>query len=246
MPKPTPWKRRLKNYLFIDVKTVAAEPSFSKLDGRVQRLWEQKISRYQREEDWTVGEWYANRASYYAEFGKIVCLGIGGLYFDEDDQPHLKLKTLAGHDERELLGQFLDIVNHYPTGELTLCAHNGKDFDYPYLCRRILVNGLDLPAALQLSGRKPWEIPHQDTLERWQFGDKRYFIPLDLLAATLKVPAKTPEWTGDQTSFVYHEDGDLDRIRQYARDSIVMLVQVYLKMLGAPTIADDHIVTSET
>lgn len=245
MQQPIPWKRKLKNLLFIDLKTVAAEPAFEKVDPRLKRQWEQKAAYFRNDENWTVSDWYDNRASYYAEFGRVVCIGVGGLYWDDSDQPYLKIKTIADHDEHNVLDEFAQIVNRYPPNELVLCAHNGKEFDFPYVCRRLMVNGFPLPNALQLAGKKPWDIPHQDTLERWRFGESRHFVPLDLLAATLNVPAKPLDWTGDQTSLIYYQDRDLTKIRQYARDSIAMLVQVYLRMVGAPAVDENHIVQTD-
>ncbi|GAB3771642.1 3'-5' exonuclease [Spirosoma horti] len=245
MPQPVSWKRRLKNFLFIDLKTVAGEPSLLSVEPRLQRQWEEKSRFFKSDDELSAAGWYDRRASFFAEFGKIICIGVGGLFFDDDDKPHLKVKLLSNDDEQTLLNEFLVIVNRYPPGELTLCAHNGKEFDFPYLCRRLMVNGLPLPPALQISGKKPWEIPHRDTLEFWQFGDKRHFVPLDLLAAVLNVPTRPLEWTGDRTSEVYYREHDWPRIEQYARDSMVMLVQVYLKMVGAPLVADEHIVLSD-
>ncbi|GAB3333576.1 3'-5' exonuclease [Larkinella ripae] len=242
---PVSWKKRLKNLLFIDIKTVAGAPSYNDLDERFQQQWGQKISYFQNEENWSAAKWYDNRASYYAEYGKIVCIGIGGLYWDDDDNVFLKVKTLANNDEAVLLAEFIDLIEKYPTNELILCAHNGKEFDYPYLCRRMLVHGHPLPATLRLSGRKPWDIPHQDVLEMWRFGDSRHFVPLDLLAAVLNLPIQPLELTGDQTSLVYYQKKGLAKVREYARSSIVTLVQVYLRLLGAPLVEDQRITRLE-
>lgn len=245
MQQPIPWKRKLKNLLFIDLKTVAAESAFEQVNPRLQRQWEQKATYFRNEDNRTISEWYDHRASHYAEFGKIICIGIGGLYWDDSDQPYLKIKTLADDDERAILQEFVQIINRYPPNELVLCAHNGKEFDFPYVCRRLMTTGFPLPAALQLAGKKPWDIPHQDTMERWRFGESRHFVPLDLLAAVLNVPAKPLDMNGDETTFVYHQEHDLNRIRQYARDSISMLVQVYLRMIGAPLVDENHIVHTD-
>jgi len=242
---PTSWKKRLKNRLFIDVKTVAGSSSFDELDERLQRQWEQKVTYFGNEEGWSAAKWYDNRASYYAEYGKIICIGIGGLYWDDDDAPFLKAKTLYDDDEARLLRTFIDLIDKYPANELVLCAHNGKEFDYPYLCRRILVHGFELPATLRLSGRKPWDIPHQDTLEMWRFGDSRHYVPLDLLAAVLNLPTQPLKLTGDQTSLVYYQPQGMARIREYTRESIVTLVQVYLRLLGAPLVEEQHITRLE-
>ncbi len=241
-PTPTRWKRKLKNLLFIDLKTVAAEPDFDRLDARTKQLWTNKVSTFRRDADLSPAEWYEQRASLFAEFGQIVCAGIGGMYLDENDTPFLKVKTIADTDERAVLLEVSELISKYPAGELTLCAHNGKEFDYPYLCRRLVIHGLPLPAALQLTGRKPWDIPHQDTLELWQFGDKRHFIPLDLLAAVLDVSVDLPAESVEETTVAYHtKQPDLESIRAAARESIVALAQVYLRLIGAPLVADNHI-----
>ncbi|MFC5411324.1 3'-5' exonuclease [Larkinella bovis] len=242
---PVSWKKRLKNLLFIDIKTVAGAPSYNELDERIRQQWGQKISYFQNEENWSAAKWYDNRASYYAEYGKIVCIGIGGLYWDDDDNIFLKVKTLANNDEAALLGEFINLIEKYPTNELILCAHNGKEFDYPYLCRRMLVHEHQLPATLRLSGRKPWDIPHQDVLEMWRFGDSRHFVPLDLLAAVLNLPTQPLELTGDQTSLVYYQKQGMAKVREYARASIVTLVQVYLRLLGAPLVEEQRITLLE-
>ncbi|WP_128547134.1 ribonuclease H-like domain-containing protein [Larkinella soli] len=239
------WKKKLKNLLFIDVKTVAGAPSFSDLDERLQRQWEQKISYFQNEEEWSTARWYDNRAANYAEYGKIVCIGIGGLYWDEGEAAYLKVKTLSGHDEAALLTEFIQLIEKYPANELILCAHNGKEFDYPFLCRRMLVHGLPLPSTLRLSGRKPWEIPHQDTLEMWRFGDTRHYVPLDLLATILNLPTPKSEPLDDQASLVYYQKQGLNRVRESAREAVVALVQVYLRLLGAPLVKEQNITRLE-
>jgi len=240
-----PDRKRLKSTLFIDLKTVAGTARYNQLDPRLQRQWEQKISSFRKEENWSIQEWYDNRASYYAEYGKIICLAFGGLFWNDQDVPRLKVRTLFNEDERTLLQQVVQVIERYPADELSLCAHNGREFDFPYLCRRLLVNGLPLPQALQLSGRKPWENPHQDTLELWRFGDSRHFVPLEVLAAALDLPAEPLELTGDQVSRVYYQDGDVDGIRRYAQSSLVNLVQVYLRLTGLPTIEPANIVRAD-
>jgi len=234
-------RRKLKNTLFLDLKTVAATAKFNQLDPRLQRQWEHKIGHFRKEENWSIQEWYDNRASYYAEYGRIIGVGFGALYWDEHDRPHLRVKTLFDDDERALLRQLVQVLERYPADELSLCAHNGKEFDFPYLCRRLLIQGVPLPPALNLAGRKPWENPHQDTLERWRFGDARHFVPLEVLAALLNVPSDAAERTGDEVSRLYYQDHDLAGIRRYAQQNIVTLVQVYLRLIGENGIEPEHI-----
>ncbi|WP_234736031.1 ribonuclease H-like domain-containing protein [Tellurirhabdus bombi] len=235
------WKRKLKNVLFMDLKTVASTAKFNQLDARLQRQWGQKISLFRKEENWSVQEWYDNRASYYAEYGRILGIAFGGLYWDDNEVPHLKVKTLFEEDERKLLQQFVQVIERYPADELSLCAHNGREFDYPFFCRRLMIQGLPLPKTLQLTGRKPWENPHLDTLELWRFGDSRHYVPLEVLAAVLNLPTEQLELTGDQVSRIYYEEGDVAKIRKYALESVVTLVQTYLRLIGAPLIEEANI-----
>ncbi|WP_266369052.1 ribonuclease H-like domain-containing protein [Tellurirhabdus rosea] len=234
-------RRKLKNTLFLDLKTVAATAKFNQLNPRLQRQWEQKISHFRKEENWSIQEWYDNRASFFAEYGRIIGAGIGALYWDENEVPHLRVKTLFNDEERPLLQQLVQVMERYPADELSLCAHNGKEFDFPYLCRRLLINGLPLPQTLQLAGRKPWENPHQDTLERWRFGDARHYVPLEVLAALLDVPGEPAEITGEEVSRLYYQENDLPKIRRYAQQNIATLVQVYLRLTGEAGIEPEHI-----
>lgn len=229
--------KQLSQILFVDIETVSLKPSYSQLSNQMQNLWSKKISYYMEQEDLSVEEAYQKRAGIYAEFGKVVVVSIG--YFHED-QGILKfrLKAIADHDEEELLKKLQKIMD---SGFNALCAHNGKEFDFPYLSRRYLINGLKLPTMLQLQGKKPWQVPHYDTLELWKFGDYKHFTSLEMLCGVFGIESSKSDLDGSKVSEVYHELGELKRIATYCNQDVVALAQVFLRLNQMETINEAQI-----
>lgn len=224
--------KHLEKLLFLDIETVAEHPAFDELSQRKQMLWEKKSSFFRDAEDKTADELY-ERAGIYAEFGKIVCIAVGYFHFF-DNQTELRIKAFANEDESTLLVSFAKLIDqHFNSDETVLCAHNGKEFDFPYIARRLLVNGIPLPKPFQLSGKKPWEIKHQDTMELWKFGDHKNFTSLDLLAELFQVQSSKSDIDGSMVNHVYHQENDLPRITEYCKNDVAVLAQVYLKLTQA-------------
>ncbi len=223
----------LFNILFLDIETAARYKTYGEVPERLKPLWDRKASYLKKDEEQTPESLYPQRAAIYAEFGQIICIGIGGFYLDENKQLQLKTKTLAADSEKELLEKFGDILDsHRAKNSLMLCAHNGKEFDFPYLSRRMLIHGIKLPFALDLGGKKPWEISHIDTMELWKFGDYKNFTSLDLLAAVFDIPSSKSDISGADVNRVYHEENDLPRIMEYCERDVKVLAELFLKMKG--------------
>jgi len=234
--------KHLKNILFIDIETVSQVPDFETLNERLQKLWLKKAVYLNNEENLSDADFYLKKAGIYAEFGKILCVGVGGIIFDDENKPSLRVKMIGGDNEAEVLQAFKKIVEkHKAGGNLMLCAHNGKEFDFAYLCRRLLVNGIGLPRVLQISGKKPWEINHLDTLDLWKFGDYKHFTGLDLLAAIFDIPSSKSEISGDQVNHVYHVEKDRAKIERYCAADVVVLTQLYMKMNNCALIEEENI-----
>ena len=125
--------------------------------------------------------------------------------------------------------------------EKFLCAHNGKEFDFPYLCRRLIINGIPIPAILNTSGKKPWEVCHLDTLELWKFGDFKSFTSLNLLAHTLGIPTPKDDIDGSKVWSVYWNDKDLKRIVNYCQKDVITVAQILLKFQGGVLIRQENI-----
>ena len=217
-----------KNILFLDIETVAQYPSFDLVPRRFQELWKKKSSFFKEASTHTPDELY-NRAGIYAEFGKVVAIAIG-YFVEKGDQLELRIKGLANDNEKVLLEEFLKLLDHFDTKKIQLCAHNGKEFDFPYLSRRLIVNNIPLPHVLDHSGKKPWEVPHIDTLELWKFGDYKHFTSLDLLAAIFHVETSKDDIDGSMVNEVYYQHNDLQRISKYCQEDIRVLAQVYLRL----------------
>jgi DNA polymerase elongation subunit (family B) len=232
-----------RDILFIDIETVAATPNYQSLSERLKEQWARKANFLRRDRDASDEELYHERAGIYAEFGKIICISVGKFYDQDSGELGLRTKVYAADDEKALLSGFRSMIEKMDSATLRLCAHNGKEFDYPYLCRRMLINGIALPAALNISGKKAWEVQHLDTMELWKFGDYKHFTSLDLLAAIFEIPSSKGDMDGSQVNYVYHHENDLEKISRYCRGDVVVMAQLFLKFKGYPVVADANIVT---
>ncbi|PQL90374.1 3'-5' exonuclease [Apibacter adventoris] len=214
-----------KQILFIDLETVPEFESWEDLPERTQILWEKK-TQFQRKEDISPEEYYYDKAGILSEFGKIICLSCGLII---DNKIHIK--SFYGSDEPQILNDFNTLLNsNYFTTNLLLCAHNGKEFDFPYLARRMIINQVKLPPILQIQGKKPWEIPHLDTMDLWKFGDHKHYTSLDLLANIFNLPTPKDEMDGGNVAHVYYKDKNIEKIRSYCEKDIITLINVFRKM----------------
>lgn len=221
--------------LVIDIETVSGESAFGRLSESMQAHWLHKASFIKNgPEVMSPSLIYREKAAIYAEFGKIVCVGLG--FVDKEDRK-IRIKTLSDRNEQKLLTDFFELLlrlEQENEGNVIFCGHNIKEFDLPYICRRALVNGLRLPETLRLSGMKPWQVPHTDTLELWKFGDYKHYIPLDLMAELLGVPSSKTDIDGSEVSVVYWEQDDLQRIAEYCARDIFTTALVYLRLNYRP------------
>ena len=232
-----------RDILFLDIETVAATSEYNSLDERLKEQWARKASFLRRDSGATDETLFHERAGIYAEFGKIICIAVGKYFDNEAGDLGLRTKVFYGHDEREILLDFKSLLERIDSSTLRLCAHNGKEFDYPYLCRRMLINGIPLPPALNLSGKKGWEVQHLDTMELWKFGDYKHFTSLDLLAAIFNIPSSKTDMDGSQVNTVYYKESNLEKISHYCRKDVVVLAQLFLKLRGYPVVPEHNIIT---
>jgi 3'-5' exonuclease len=232
---------QLANILFLDIETASVVSSYDELPAVMKPLWDKKSKRYQRDlPEASPAEIFPQRAAIHAEFGKVVCISCGYLQFDEAGKPHMTMKSFFGEDEYQILSEFGMVLNKYTQarGGRNLCAHNGKEFDYPYLGRRFVVHGLPLPHSLQVQGKKPWEVNLLDTMELWKFGDYKAYTSLELLSAILGIPSPKDDIDGSQVGQVFWEEKDYDRIRVYCEQDVKTTAQVMLRMARLPLIEE--------
>lgn len=232
-------KLNLENILFLDIETVPETQYFSDLDETKQILWEHK-SKYQRRDDYTAEEFY-DRAGIWAEFGKIVCISVG--YFtNQGDNRKFRVTSFYG-DEVKILKDFKNLLSsHFSQTKHLLCAHNGKEFDFPYIARRMIINNIELPYKLNLFGKKPWEIPHLDTLELWKFGDYKTYTSLKLMTNVLGIPSPKDDIDGSEVCRVFYKDKNIDRIIIYCEKDTIAVAQIFLRLRGDTILKDDEIV----
>ncbi|WP_046758686.1 3'-5' exonuclease [Kordia jejudonensis] len=231
-------KIHLEHILFLDIETVPEHASYDELDADEKELWEQKTT-YQRKDDFTAEEFY-DRAGIWAEFGKIICISVG--YFaNKGDIRNFRTTSFHG-EETQLLEEFRTLLEtHFSRPHHLLCAHNGKEFDFPYIARRMIINGMTLPFKLNLFGKKPWEIPHLDTLELWKFGDYKHYTSLKLMTKVLGIPSPKDDIDGSQVRHVFYEENDIDRIIVYCEKDVIAVAQILLRLRNEALLVDDEV-----
>lgn len=226
------------NLLFLDIETVGQFPDYESGDESYRSFWDQKWSVLNRNQD--EGDGY-ERAGIYAEFGKIVCISVGYVH-SKNSEDHIRIKSYASDNEKELLEDFAELLRrNYSSYDARLCAHNGKEFDFPYIARRMLINGVKLPLVLDIAGKKPWETPHLDTMEMWKFGDWKSYTSLNLLTHVFGIPSPKGDIDGSMVSTVYWKEKDLERITNYCQKDVVALIQVFRKMHYEELIPESHV-----
>ena len=226
---------------FLDIETVSCYETYEGLDSRGKKLWQKKSSYTCEQKQISPSEFYRQKAGIFPEFSKIICISVG-IIFKEEEQRKIKITSFyetVEKGEKEILTDLknlFDKKNYY-----SLCGHNGKEFDFPFIARRSLMNNISLPSQLQMSGKKPWEIPHLDTMELWKFGDYRSFISLDLLSYCLGIESPKEDIDGSQVHDTYYQEKDVKKIVEYCQRDVATLINVYLKLQQQPIISKENI-----
>ena len=232
-------KVNIEKILFLDIETVPEVYRFSDLDAPTAALFDAKTKFLQRDGQ-TAAEVY-DKAGIYAEFGKIICISCG-IVADKPHGKEIRLKSFAGDDERQVLLDFAKLLTqHYNTPYHVLCGHNTKEFDFPFIARRMLIHGIDLPGALDIAGKKPWEIAHLDTMELWKFGDYKHYSALNLLCHIFKIPTPKDDISGADVARVYYQDQDLPRIVKYCQKDVVAVIQLFLRFRNEKLVEEEFI-----
>lgn len=232
-------KGEIENLLFLDIETAPIAPQFDQLTSRMQDLWVAKSQKYIRNDDSLTPETaFFQKAGIHAEFAQVVCISCGYIRFDAQDQPDITMKSYCYEDEKQVLQDFGSMLDKFTRAKQgrKICAHNGKEFDFPFLGRRYVVRSLPLPYALRVQGMKPWETPFVDTMELWKFGDYKSYTSLDLLAGILDIPSPKDDMDGSQVRAVFWEEKDLPRIQTYCEKDVITTAQVVLRMSRLPLI----------
>ena len=225
---------KLSHILFLDVETAPVVYNYNDLDPEMKNLWANKF-RFQPNE---TPESHYKKAGIFAEYAKVICISVG--FFN---QKTFRIKSFFGHDEKQLLTDFAALLNeHYNRKDHLLCAHNGKEFDFPFLCRRMLLHSIKLPKTLNLTGKKPWEINHLDTMELWKFGDHKNYTSLNLLAHLFQIPTPKDDIDGSDIARVYWEEQNMERIVNYCQKDVLTVARLLLRFIGESSIEDKNVI----
>jgi len=236
--------KNIEQILFLDIETVPHYSEYGQMPERFKKLWDKKSEQLNMNKaDLISPDKMYERAGIYAEFGKIICISVGFVY-KEEEQLNARIKSFYGDDEKELLKSFSDLIKKEFSEKRKfecLCAHNGKEFDFPYISRRLLINGLNVPDVLNSAGKKPWEVNHLDTMELWKFGDFKNYTSLNLLTAVFDIPTPKDDIDGSQVRQVYWGEKNLTRIVEYCQKDVVAIIQVFLRYQGIDLINEKNI-----
>jgi predicted PolB exonuclease-like 3'-5' exonuclease len=225
--------------LFIDIETVPAFQTYAELPERIKKLWDKKSEKINTES--LLADENYQRAGIYAEFGKIICISAGFILNDKS----FRIKSFFGENEKQILIEFKELLDkYYSTDDKYLCAHNGKEFDYPYIARRMLINGIALPLILDIAGKKPWEVRHLDTLELWKFGDYKNYTSLDLLTEIFNIPSPKDDIDGSMVAKIFYEEKNLNRIVNYCEKDVLAVAQILLKYKNETLIRSDKVLST--
>jgi 3'-5' exonuclease len=235
---------RSEQVLFLDVETVAQYPDFASVPENRRKFWEKKAQFLKKAEEDTPDSLY-ERAGIYSEFGRIICISMGVLKAEEGARK-LHIKSYAHAQEREILVEFEKLLIRLQAGNSPwyLCAHNGKEFDFPYIARRMVVNGIRVPGILDPRGKYARDVRHLDTMELWKFGDYKNYVSLDLLAEVFNLPSPKSDLDGSMVFGVYYRDKDLKRIVEYCENDVLTLTQIFLRMKGEDLIPAESVAHS--
>ena len=237
-------KIQLENILFLDIETVPQTYLYDEVDETTKHLFEAK-TRSQKTDVKQYNEIYNERAGIFSEFGKIICISVGYIRNTSTGDRTMRLKSFIHDDEETLLKQFKKMLeDHFSGPNHILCGHNAKEFDFPYLCRRMLINGIKIPPILNLAGKKPWEVNHLDTMELWKFGDYKAYTSLALLCHVFNIPTPKDDISGADVARVYYEENDLERIGRYCEKDVIALIQLFVCMMGNPLIDESQVFIS--
>jgi hypothetical protein len=232
-------KIKIQDVMFLDIETVPDSGSFDLLNPVMQNLWEKKSKQF-RSPDQTGQDVY-ERAGIYSEFGKIICISVG--LIREKNPCRFRLKSFFGKDEKSLLMEFSEMLTKFSKNntESVLCAHNGKEFDFPYIARRMVINRIPLPEILNNAGKKPWEIKLLDTMDLWKFGDYKNYTSLDLLTTILGIQTPKDDIDGSQVAGIFYKEDDIERIVRYCEKDVLAIARVLLRFMNLPGIDEENI-----
>jgi 3'-5' exonuclease len=237
---------QIEQILFLDIETARVCNQYSELSEGLQKMWEHKSTRIEPDSTLSAEEKYYEHAGKYAEFGRVVCISIGFIRKKNDRENEIRIKSFFGQEEADILEGFKDFLNTKGKKFTFFAAHNGREFDFPFMGRRYLINQIHLPQALELRDKKPWESKHiLDTMEMWKFGDLKNYTKLELLCSVFNVPTPKDDMDGSQVGTVFWDEKNLNRIAVYCEKDVVATAQVYLKYLFLPLVADENIEYAE-
>jgi uncharacterized protein YprB with RNaseH-like and TPR domain len=237
---------RPEDLVVIDIETASVSPTYEKLEDEWKILWQEK-TQLSLPEGVTAAEFYPKRAGVMAEFAKIICISMA--YFTKEPNLRMRVKSFYGHDEKQVLQDFLTTITKIESINHRWCfaGHNIKEFDIPFICRRLLINYLPIPRYLDFQNMKPWETNIVDTFQYWRFGDYKNFTSLKLLAAAMGIASPKDDIDGSMVGDLYwngaaeEREANLKRIAVYCQKDVITTGNIFLRFKNITPLSTDEI-----
>lgn len=231
-----------KNLLSIDIETVRIVDKYGDLPIEWQKGWEYKNKQagevpYFEE----LADSWEKTASLYAEFSKVCAVSVTFLSKSGDK---LMCKEFWGENEQEILNNLADLLNQSSNSskDFRLVGHAAKYFDYPFLCKRYMINGLDIPFMLDSSTLKPWENRNLCTnADVWKCGGTGAGSSLQAMCLAMGVPVSKVDLVGDEVGAAYFR-GEFERIGTYCSYDTIATFNVIRRIKKEVIFAFDEVV----
>lgn len=226
-------KEDLNNLLYFDVETAGKYESYEDLalqNPRLAKLWEKRAKYFRANtlgmEEMGDSEIYSQKSGLEPEFGRVVCVSFGVW----DGENH-RLTSFYGDNEQEILEKTAKIFSNAVSKGMKICGHNIKMFDVPFLGKKMIFSGIDVPQNLLLWDKKPWEVPILDTAEFFSFGSWSHkFLGLDLLACSLGIESPKEDIDGSQVHNTFWGEKNYERIMEYCEKDVLTVMDVLKKV----------------
>lgn len=220
-----------KNLFYIDIETVSNYKDFETFknnDKKGAEIFEKKAST-QYNYDYNIEEYYKNKAGLIPEWGKIICFSFG--FLTSSSELKIKSKKIVNDDEETLIKEIKEVFDIISDKNKNLCGFNIKQFDIPFLVKKLIKYNLQIPKCLNFIGKKPWEITVIDIFELWK-GTSTYYTSLEELAYFLNVENPKDFLRGDEINKTYYDEDNLEKICQYCEKDILTTTLLTKKILS--------------
>ena len=227
-------KEDIHKLLFVDIETVGVDEDLDSLhhtNPKLSKVWEETgwdyfKRKYSEDSELSSNQMFVKRAALLPEFGKIVCISVGFIV----PSGETKLDSFYG-DEKNILISTSELLNRVDKLGFVICGHNVKNFDLPYIAKRMLINNIPVPKILPNYTIKPWESRVLDTKEVWGFNSFGGLSSLNLVCTSLGLEtSKEGEVNGSNMHKYYYDSNNIEKIKNYCEEDVKCTINLVKKL----------------